>query len=280
MAELLTQKLAQLEAIASNARESIENAKAELESSLSPRFSAEIQTKTEKAKSELESTLSEQAEQAKEALETKRQELERAITQTLQEIKSSFRAEFSQALQAQLANIASNFTKTASQSLQEKLAPQVLQELTQSQEMRSRIVQAATDKAQEFISELDLGSLINYARFDTKKLAKELAKLESSKAAIKEAYQEAATTHIANLDEGTLLKALKHNAKRIYRKAMAADELLKDRYEMKLRLLAQSIETTQEQLERQLRHSSRLYALEKRPPISERENFNNILVAR
>lgn len=280
MAELLTQKLAQLEAIASNARESIENAKAELESSLSPRFSVEIQTKTDKAKSELESTLSEQAEQAKEALETKAQELERAITQALQEIKSTFRAEFSQALQSQLANIASNFTKTASQSLQEKLAPQVLSQLTQSGEIKSRIAQAATDKAEEFISELDLQSLINYARFDTKKLAKELARLESSKAAIKEAYEAAATTHIASLDEGTILKALKHNATRIYRKAMAADELLKDRYEMKLRLLAQSIETTQEQLERQLRHSSRLYALEKRPPISEKENFNNILVAR
>lgn len=280
MAELLTQKLAQLEAIASNARESIENAKAELESSLSPRFSAEIQTKTDKAKSELESTLSEQAERAKEALETKAQELERAITQTLQEIKSTFRAEFSQSLQAQLANIASNFTKTASQSLQEKLAPQVLQELTQSGEIKSRIAKAATDKAGEFISELDLQSLINYARFDTKKLAKELARLESSKAAIKEAYEATATTHIASLDEGTILKALKHNATRIYRKAMAADELLKDRYEMKLRLLAQSIETTQEQLERQLRHSSRLYALEKRPPISEKENFNNILVVK
>lgn len=280
MAELLTQKLAQLEAIANNARESIENAKTELESSLTPRFSAEIQTKTKQAKSELESSLNEQAEQAKEALETKAQELERAITQALQEIKSTFRTEFSQALQTQLANIASNFTKTASQSLQEKLAPQVLSQLTQSQEIKTRIAKAATDKAQEFISELDLGSLINYARFDTKKLAKELAMLESSKAAIKEAYEAAATTHIANLDEGAILKALKHNATRIYRKAMAADELLKDRYEMKLRLLAQSIETTQEQLERQLRHSSRLYALEKRPPISQRENFNNILVAR
>lgn len=280
MAELLTQKLAQLEAIASNARESIENAKAELESSLSPRFSAEIQTKTKQAKSELESSLNEQAEQAKEALETKRGELERAITQALQEIKSTFRAEFSQALQSQLANIASNFTKTASQSLQEKLAPQVLSQLTQSGEIKTRIAKAATDKAQEFISELDLGSLINYARFDTKKLAKELAMLESSKAAIKEAYEAAATAHIASLDEGAILKALKHNAKQIYRKAMAADELLKDRYEMKLRLLAQSIETTQEQLERQLRHSSRLYALEKRPPISQGENFNNILVVK
>lgn len=280
MAELLTQKLAQLEAIASNARESIENAKAELESSLSPRFSAEIQTKTKQAKSELESSLNEQAEQAKEALETKRGELERAITQTLQEIKSTFRAEFSQALQAQLTNIASNFTKSATKSLQDTLAPQVLSQLTQSQEMKERITHAAKETANEFINELDLGSLINYARFDTKKLAKELARLESSKAAIKEAYEATATTHIASLDEGTILKALKHNAKQIYRKAMAADELLKDRYEMKLRLLAQSIETTQEQLERQLRHSSRLYALEKRPPISERENFNNILVAR
>ena len=270
MAELLTQKLAQLEAIASNARASIENAKSELESTLSAELSKELQTRTEQAKQELENEL-----------ESKKQTLESTISQTLQEAKSTFRQEFTQHLQSQLTNIASNFTKSATKSLQDTLAPQVLAELTQSPEMKERITHAAKEKASEFINELDLQELINYARIDSAQIAKDLSKLESFAAQTKKTYTEVLQQHIQNLDEQSLLKqALKANAKHIYTQALASDDLLRQRYETKLHLLAQSIETTQIALERQLRHSSRLYALEKRPPISEEENRNNILIAR
>lgn len=281
MAELLTQKLAQLEAIASNARQSIENAKSELESTLAPRISQELQTRTEQAKQELQTQLESKKSELETQLESKKQTLESTINQTLQEAKSTFRQEFTQHLQSQLTNIASNFTKSATKSLQDTLAPQVLAELTQSPEMKERITHAAKESASEFIAELDLQELINYARIDTAQIAKDLSKLESFAAQIKKTYTEVLEQHIQNLDRQSLLKqALKANAKHIYTQALASDDLLRQRYETKLHLLAQSIETTQIALERQLRHSSRLYALEKRPPISEEENRNNILVAR
>lgn len=279
MPQALHNKLQELTTLAKQAKDLITKAAQQVENELEN----ELATHIAKAKAALQeqansaqSSLSSENAKAMQALQAN---LESTLGYQLTAIKNELTNEFKAKLQAQLEQIATRFETQALEMLGDKLQDPLAQQIAKSAQTQELLHQSAAQTTKEYLQDQDLGALIAYERFDSAAIAQQLAKDPSMTSLAKQSYAKSMEHYLASLDESSnILKALHDHAKTLYKQAMASDEILRDRYESKLRLLCFKIFGTQELVEEILTNSARLHANAQKPPVLTPIK-NNILVA-
>ncbi|ETD27313.1 hypothetical protein [Helicobacter canis] len=166
------------------------------------------------------------------------------------------------------------------QEAQQSLETTLEQSLLESEALLESLRTHAKQAAEQVASAIDYQSLLDYSKIPSEPIAKELAKEPSTQNLIAQSAKESTQENLAD-PSSELVQILEKRAKQIYKQALGSDEIIKDRYESKLRLLSLKIFGTQELVENIILESTRLWELSLGKPEKPQGAIkNNIVVVR
>lgn len=280
MAQLLQDKLQELKELESKLKTIVQDAQESLESSLAQSL--------QESKQELESSSTQtlKATQAKlqahiaQTLEQSVLDTQRSIAREIARLKSEFEASFTGELDSTLQAHITRFEREALQKLESSLASTLAQSLQESEDLLESLQEHAKQAARQAASAIDYQSLLDYSKIPSEPIAKELAKEPSTQELIAQSAKQSTEHYLAD-PSSELVQILEARAKQIYKQALGSDEIIKDRYESKLRLLCLKIFGTQELVENIILESTRLWELSQGKPEKPQGAIkNNIVVVR
>lgn len=280
MAQLLQEKLQELNALESKLKTIVQEAQKSLESSL--------EQSLQESKQELESSSTQtlKATQAKlqayiaEKLEQSVLDTQRSIAREIAKLKSEFEASFTGELDSRLQAHITRFEREALQELESSLASTLAQSLLENESLLESLRTHAQKAAEQVANTIDYQSLLDYTKIPSEPIAKALAQEPDTQEIIAQSAKQSTEHYLAD-PSSELVQILEKHAKQIYKQALGSDEIIKDRYESKLRLLCLKIFGTQELVENILLESTRLWELAQGKPEKPQGAIkNNIVVVR
>lgn len=280
MAQLLQEKLQELNALESKLKTIVQEAQKSLESSL--------EQSLQESKQELESSSTQtlKATQAKlqayiaEKLEQSVLDTQRSIAREIARIKAEFETSFTGELDSRLQEHITRFEREALQELESSLASTLAQSLLENESLLESLRTHAQKAAEQVANTIDYQSLLDYTKIPSEPIAKALAQEPDTQEIIAQSAKQSTQEHLED-PSSALVQNLEARAKQIYKQALGSDEIIKDRYESKLRLLCLKIFGTQELVENIILESTRLWELSQGKPEKPQGAIkNNIVVVR
>ena len=280
MAQLLQDKLQELKELESNLNAIVQEAQQSLETSLAQSLQASKQELESSSTQTLKATQAKLQAHIAQTLEQSVQDTQRSIAREIARIKAEFETNYKGELDSTLQAHITRFEKQALQELESSLASTLAQSLLENESLLESLRTHAQNAARQAASEIDYQSLLDYTKIPSEPIAKALAKEPDTQELIAQSAKESTQAHLAD-PSSALVQTLEKHAKQIYKQALGSDEIIKDRYESKLRLLCLKIFGTQELVESILLESTRLWELSQgKPEKPQGEIKNNIVVVR
>lgn len=280
MAQLLQEKLQELNELESKLQAIVQGARKSLETSLAQSLLESKQELESSSTQTLKATQAKLQAHIAQTLEQSVLDTQRSIAREIARIKAEFEASYKGELDSRLQEHIARFEREALQKLESSLASTLAQSLLESEALLESLQESAKQAAEQVASAIDYQSLLDYSKIQAKPIATELAKEPSTQELIAQSAKESTQTHLAD-PSSALVQILEKRAKQIYKQALGSDEIIKDRYESKLRLLCLKIFGTQELVENILLESTRLWELSQGKPEKPQGAIkNNIVVVR
>lgn len=280
MAQLLQEKLQELQELESKLKTIVQEAQENLASTLEQSLQASKQELESSSTQTLKATQAKLQAHIAQTLEQSVLDSQMSIAREIARIKAEFEASFTGELDSQLKEHITRFEREALEKLESSLASTLEQSLLESETLLESLRTHAKKAAEQVASTIDYQSLLDYSKIQVKPIATELAKEPSTQELIKQGAKESTQSYLAD-PSSELVQTLEKRAKQIYKQALGSDEIIKDRYESKLRLLCLKIFGTQELVESILLESTRLWELSQGKPEKPQGAIkNNIVVVR
>ncbi len=280
MAQLLQEKLQKLNELESKLKTIVQDAQESLESSLAQSLQESKQELDSSSTQTLKTTQAKLQAYIAEKLEQSVLDTQRSIAREIAKLKSEFEASFTGELDSRLQAHITRFEREALQKLESSLASTLAQSLLENESLLESLRTHAQNAARQAASEIDYQNLLDYTKIPSEPIAKALAQEPSTQELIAQSAKQSTEHYLAD-PSSALVQNLEARAKQIYKQALGSDEIIKDRYESKLRLLCLKIFGTQELVENIILESTRLWELAQGKPEKPQGAIkNNIVVVR
>lgn len=280
MAQLLQEKLQKLNELESKLQAIVQEAQESLEQSLAQSLQESKQELDSSSTQTLKATQAKLQAHIAQTLEQSVLDTQRSIAREIAKLKSEFEASFTGELDSRLQAHITRFEREALQKLESSLASTLAQSLLENGSLLESLRTHAQKAAEQVANTIDYQSLLDYTKIQAEPIAKELAKEPSTQELIAQSAKQSTEHYLAD-PSSELVQILEKHAKQIYKQALGSDEIIKDRYESKLRLLCLKIFGTQELVENILLESTRLWELSQGKPEKPQGAIkNNIVVVR